>query len=332
MNGVNASQQQQIVWLAVKIPAVESGGAGAFRGAVLGNVAGFNGATLASGMTNYIFVAYSNALAALILLHLSLLVHSYLSLSQMLSSFIQGWVKKGLFCRNSKTLGTLVFISGAFVATLYKGPESLTNLLSPKLHYAYIGVVAGKLDFGRKYPAELVIVFFYCFSAAILSKFVSVISDCNLSVWSLQPNARLIVVLYSVVCYVENPAELVIVFFYGFSAAILSKFVSVISDCNLSVWSLQPNARLIVVLYSEVNGSAFQVSVTAWCLHKRSPFRWNVSSIGDHDICCACLLGSINIVVGFYSVMWGKAKEVKVIEKSNNRLLCCPLRMSRLCR
>ncbi|XP_042022162.1 uncharacterized protein LOC121769428 [Salvia splendens] len=155
MNGVNASQQQQIVWLAVKIPAVESGGAGAFRGAVLGNVAGFNGATLASGMTNYIFVAYSNALAALILLHLSLLVHSYLSLSQMLSSFIQGWVKKGLFCRSSNR---------------------------PPLTFDFL------------------------------------------------------------------------------------------------------------------------------------------------------LLGSINIVVGFYSVMWGKAKEVKVIEKSNNRLLCCPLRMSRLCR
>ncbi|KAL1539368.1 hypothetical protein AAHA92_27995 [Salvia divinorum] len=46
------------------------------------------------------------------------------------------------------------------------------------------------------------------------------------------------------------------------------------------------------------------------------------SSIGDHDICCAwyyllerwfvsSLLGSIIIVVGFYSVMCGKAKEVK---------------------
>lgn len=31
------------------------------------------------------------------------------------------------------------------------------------------------------------------------------------------------------------------------------------------------------------------------------------------------LVGSIIIVIGFYSVMWGKAKEIKVIENSMDR-------------
>lgn len=53
-----------------------------------------------------------------------------------------------LNCRNSsflaKTFGTGVSISGAFVVTLYKGPEILTYLSSPKLHYEYIGAVAAQ--------------------------------------------------------------------------------------------------------------------------------------------------------------------------------------------
>lgn len=50
----------------------------------------------------------------------------------------------------------------------------------------------------KLYPAELIIVFFYCFFAAILSTGVSLVVDRDLSAWSLQPNIRLIAVLYSV--------------------------------------------------------------------------------------------------------------------------------------
>ena len=59
-------------------------------------------ATPASGMINYIFVAYSNALAALILLPLSLLVHSYLSLS-IDQFFYSGLGEKGIFLQVSES-------------------------------------------------------------------------------------------------------------------------------------------------------------------------------------------------------------------------------------
>lgn len=39
----------------------------------------------------------------------------------------------------AKTAGTLVSIAGAFVVTLYKGPEILNTQSSPKLNYKFIG-------------------------------------------------------------------------------------------------------------------------------------------------------------------------------------------------
>ncbi|KAL8514685.1 hypothetical protein ACS0TY_013684 [Phlomoides rotata] len=50
-------------------------------------------------------------------------------------------------------------------------------------------------------------------------------------------------------------------------------------------------------------------------------FYCNVSSSGHCDSCCTWyflfgLVGSIIIVIGFYSVMWGKAKDVKLAGNS----------------
>lgn len=51
----------------------------------------------------------------------------------------------------------------------------------------------------KKYPAGLIVVFFYCFFVAIQSAVVSLVLERDLSSWSLQPNTRLIAVLYSVI-------------------------------------------------------------------------------------------------------------------------------------
>ena len=51
----------------------------------------------------------------------------------------------------------------------------------------------------KKYPAELIVVFFYCFFVTIQSAVVSLVVERDLSFWSLQPNVRLIAVLYSVI-------------------------------------------------------------------------------------------------------------------------------------
>ncbi|KAI3452764.1 hypothetical protein Pfo_009427 [Paulownia fortunei] len=301
---------------------------------------------MASGMTNYTFVAYSNALAALLLLPLSLLIHrssnrppltfllvcgffslgvlgclaqltGYTGINYTSAAFASAMLNlipgftfilavifrmEKLACRSSsflaKTIGTVVSIAGAFVVTLYKGPQILTLQSSSKLHYEHIHIPQSSWIIGGLFLA----------------------ADCAVSSGYIIVQASILKIY---------PAELIIVFFYCFFAAILSTVVSLIVDRDLSAWALQPNIRLIAVLYSGVFGSAFQVSVTAWCLHRRGPLfvsmfhplgiviaaALGIIFLGD-ILYLGSLVGSVVIVIGFYSVMWGKAKEVTVIENS----------------
>ncbi|KAL8052588.1 hypothetical protein ABFX02_05G014800 [Erythranthe guttata] len=301
---------------------------------------------MATGMTNYTFVAYSNALAALILLPLSLLVHRSSTRPPLTFSLIWGFFSLGvlgclaqltgytginytsaafasamlnlipgftfilavifgmekLACRSSsflaKAIGTIVSIAGAFVVTLYKGPQILTLHSSSKLNYPNFYIPQSNWIIGGLFLAA---------DCAVASGYIIV--------------QALILAKY--------PAELIIVFFYCFFAAILSTIVSLVVDRDLSAWALQPNIRLFAVLYSGIFGSAFQVGVTAWCLHKKGPLfvamfhplgiviaaSLGIIFLGD-ILYLGILVGSIIIVIGFYSVMWGKAKEVEVVENS----------------
>ncbi|KAK4485782.1 hypothetical protein RD792_008429 [Penstemon davidsonii] len=308
---------------------------------------------MASGMTNFTFVAYSNALASLLLLPLSLLIHrssnrppltllllcgffslGFLGCSAQLTGYtginytsaafasamlnlIPGFTfvlalifrMEKLACRSSsflaKAIGTVVSISGAFIVTLYRGPQLMTLQSSSKLHYHQYTTYNNDISQS---------------SWIIGGLFLAV--DCAVS------SGYIIV---QAIILRKYPAELIIVFFYCFFAAILSTVVSLIVDRDLSAWALQPNIRLIAVLYSGVFGSAFQVSITTWCLHRKGPLFvamfhplgiviaavLGIIFLGD-ILYLGSLVGSIIIVIGFYSVMWGKANEVKVIDNSES--------------
>ncbi|EPS67353.1 hypothetical protein M569_07421, partial [Genlisea aurea] len=285
---------------------------------------------LASGMSNYTFVAYSNALAALLLLPLSLLVHKSSSRPSLSFVLVGGFLALGLLgCLSqlfgytgiryssaafasamlnlvpgftfllavifrmervsyrsvsfaAKAVGTVVSIGGAFIVTLYKGHE-IFSLRSTESNFVIGGLF---LSMDCMFASAFIIV-----QASILKKY---------------------------------PAELVIVFFYCLFAAILSALVSLFADNDRNAaWSLQPNIRLMSVLYSGVMGSAFQVGMNTWCLHKRGPLFVamfkplgilisaiiGIIFLGD-ALYLGSLVGSVVIVIGFYSVMWGKAKEV----------------------
>ncbi|KAJ6351159.1 hypothetical protein OIU78_007150 [Salix suchowensis] len=138
----------------------------------------------------------------------------------------------------------------------------------------------------------------------------------------------------------KYPAGLIVVFFYCFFVTILSTIICFIMERDPGAWSLKPTVRWIAVLYSGVFGSAFQVGVSTWCLHKTGPvFVAMFKPVGiviaaAFSIVCFkgyfvswkrrhrdtsftivveifSLVGATVIVIGFYSVMWGKAKEEK---------------------
>ncbi|XVE85023.1 hypothetical protein DITRI_Ditri17bG0059300 [Diplodiscus trichospermus] len=294
-------------------------------------------AAMSHGMSNFIFVFYSNALASLILLPSSFLYHKserppltfpilcwffllgllgYLAqifgyagiysssptLATAMLNLIPGLTfilavafrMEKLHLRSSssqaKSLGTIVSIAGAFIATLYKGPSllmepshssSLRQLLSQQSNWVIGGLL---LAADCVFASAWIII-----QASVLKKF---------------------------------PAELIIVFYYCFFVTLQSGIVCLVMERDLSAWSFKPYVRLVAVLYSAVFGSAFQLGVSTWCLRRTGPvfvsmFKplgivvsvfLGVAFLGD-TFYLGSLVGAIVIITGFYSVMWGKAKE-----------------------
>ncbi|XP_044491700.1 WAT1-related protein At3g28050-like isoform X1 [Mangifera indica] len=295
-------------------------------------------AAMSDGMTSFVFVFYSNALASLILLPSSFLFHRsqlrpHLTLSLLGGFFLLGFLgtfaqffgyvgiyyssptlgtamlnlipgftfvlavvfrMEKLDWRNSsglaKSIGTVVLITGAFTLTYYKGPPlpltPSTSNSSLKLFLQQSNWVIGGL-------LLLVDCFFastwLIVQASILKKF---------------------------------PAELILVFFYCFFVAIQSAILCLFVDRNPSSWSLKSHIRLIAVLYSGIFGSTFQVGISTWCLHQTGPVfvamfkplgiviaaAVGVIFAGD-TLYLGSFIGGAVIVIGFYTVMWGKAKE-----------------------
>uniref|UniRef100_A0A7C9A3C7 WAT1-related protein n=1 Tax=Opuntia streptacantha TaxID=393608 RepID=A0A7C9A3C7_OPUST len=106
----------------------------------------------------------------------------------------------------AKLVGTIVSIGGAFVATLYQGPPLLALFMPADTHLLNVLGGQSKWVLGgfvlavdcvltsswviiqavilKKYPAELIVVFFYCFFVAIQSGVLSLIVKRDPSTWS----------------------------------------------------------------------------------------------------------------------------------------------------
>ncbi|KAH9773441.1 WAT1-related protein [Citrus sinensis] len=256
-------------------------------------------AAMSNGMSNLVFVFYSNAFASLVLLPASLLFHRSqippLTLPVLSAFFLLGFLgMEKLDWKSSsslaKSVGTIVLITGAFIMTYYKGPHLLMTSSPPNLSLQFFMPQTNWVIGGLLLAIDCVFTSAWLIvQASILEKF---------------------------------SAELIVVFFYCFFVAIQSAILCLVMERDLSSWSLKPGVRLVAVLYSAVFGSAFQVGVCTWCLHRTGPvFVAMFKPLGivisaavgtiflGETVYLGRFIGAAVIVTGFYSVMWGKAKE-----------------------
>lgn len=203
----------------------------------------------------------------------------------------------------AKSMGTVVSIAGAFIVTFYKGSPILMTP-SPS-----------------NFPDQLFLSqqSNWVFGGLLLA------ADCVMSSAWLILQASILK---------KYPAELIINFYYCFFVAIQSAAASLIMERGPGAWSLKPSTRFIAVMYSGVFGYVFQVGAITWCVHQKGPVfvamfkpvgivvavAMGVIFLGD-TFYMGSLIGATVIVIGFYSVMWGKAKEEKIDEDIGVRSL-----------
>ncbi|XP_052173823.1 WAT1-related protein At3g28050-like [Diospyros lotus] len=300
-----------------------------------------------SGMRSFGFVFFSNALATLLLLPSSFLIHrsrppltrrllceffllgvigcsvqavGYAGFQYTPASFasaimsltpgftfilaiILGMEKAdcGSSSTVAKSIGTAVSIAGAFIATLYQGPllfnlAIASNSSSNSSPHHLLAPQTNMLLGGSLLALDCAISAVFVIAMALLMK--------------------------------KYPAVLIILFFYCLSVTILSAGLSLIFEGSHGSWSLQPTSRLLSILYAGVLGGSFQVGVCIWCAHQKGPFFVamfhplgiitsaviGIILLGD-SFYLGTLLGSVVIIIGFYCIIWGKAKEGKPIDE-----------------
>ncbi|KAK1437817.1 hypothetical protein QVD17_03615 [Tagetes erecta] len=297
---------------------------------------------IADGMSTYSFIFYSNAIASLILLPISLTLHRSSNHPPLTFSIISGFFIVsflGFFAQicgytgvtyssatlgttllnlipgftfilavffrmeamdirrlttQAKFIGTVVSIAGAIIMTLYQGP-SIISSSSSELNNS-------KLLFGQS-------------SNWVLGGILLIVDAVFASMY----------IITQAIVLNKYPAVINLMFTYCFICTILSFLASLIVETDLSSFSLLPIKRLFSVTFTGIFGYAFFVTVQSWCVRKRGPLfvamfhpvgivianLIGVIFLGD-GFYLGSLLGSVIVVIGFYTVMWGKAQEQKI--------------------
>ncbi|KAK8587775.1 hypothetical protein V6N12_022252 [Hibiscus sabdariffa] len=199
----------------------------------------------------------------------------------------------------AKVTGTIISITGAFVVTLYKGPAIFkASTPSMSLHQPLN-------SFGTN-----------SVSGANLNW---VIGGAFLTVQYILIPLWLIVLTQIMV---EYPAELTVMFFYNLFVCFIALVVGLVVERNASAWRIGSDVALASIVCSGIFSSCLSNTVHSWALRLKGPVY--VAMFKPFSIAVAFALGIIfladtphlgsliratTISIGFYTVMWGKAKE-----------------------
>ncbi|XP_050231181.1 WAT1-related protein At3g28050-like [Mercurialis annua] len=129
----------------------------------------------------------------------------------------------------------------------------------------------------------------------------------------------------------DYPAELMVTCITCSFVTVLSAIVALIVDNNLNAWILKPDVGLIAIVCSAILGVTIRSVIYAWACRKEGPLFTamfkplgmiiaiilGVSFLGD-SLYFGSVIGGIIISIGFYTVIWGKAQEDKMSEDETN--------------
>ncbi|XP_054804443.1 WAT1-related protein At4g15540-like [Prosopis cineraria] len=141
----------------------------------------------------------------------------------------------------------------------------------------------------------------------------------------------LVPILYIVQTQVikEYPAKLIVVFLYNLCGTIISAPVCFIAQPDLSAWRIKPDITLISIIYSGLFVTFLSCLIHMWGLHLKGPVyvsifkplsiaiaaAMSVIFLGD-ALHLGSVIGAVILSVGFYAVIWGKAKEEEELKEN----------------
>ncbi|XVF51121.1 hypothetical protein PTKIN_Ptkin04bG0159200 [Pterospermum kingtungense] len=112
-------------------------------------------------------------------------------------------------------------------------------------------------------------------------------------------------------------------------ATIQSVAIGLCLDRRKAAWRLEWNLELVTIVYSGAISTAATFCLLTWCIAKRGPtyapmfnplaliFVAVSESLLGEKMRLGIVLGTVMIIVGLYSFLWGKKKEMKCLTQPN---------------
>ncbi|KAG2308003.1 hypothetical protein Bca4012_083047 [Brassica carinata] len=198
----------------------------------------------------------------------------------------------------AKIIGAILSISGALVIVLYKGPKVLSGA-----SFTPSSSPPTSLDQHLASSSD---------SSWMIGGLLLASQYFLLSVWYILQTRVM----------ETYPEEIRVVFFYNVFATLISAPVCLFLESNLTSWVLKPDISLAAIVYSGFFVSMFSALTHTWGLHLKGPvyislFRplsiaiavaMGAIFLGD-ALHLGSAIGSMILCFGFYTVIWGKARE-----------------------
>uniref|UniRef100_A0A0D9Y768 WAT1-related protein n=1 Tax=Oryza glumipatula TaxID=40148 RepID=A0A0D9Y768_9ORYZ len=281
--------------------------------------------TMASGMSPYVLLAYRNFIAAAFLAPIAFLVERA-TLNQVLyfvglkyssptvASALNNTLPAVTFllaallkmepvagrAGRAKVAGTALCVAGSMLMTFYRGP--LVRTLASPVHWPYVqGTMAAE---AAAHAGG---------HAVVLGAVLVIGSNVAWAIWFIiQKNLS-----KSFACPYTSTALMALI------ASVQCAAIAGAAERRLSAWELGLDIRLVGALYAGIVASGMMCTVMSWCIQERGPVFVSMFSplmlivvavvgwgILGEKIHVGSVIGAVIIVVGLYTVLWGKGRDL----------------------
>ncbi|XP_057424686.1 WAT1-related protein At1g09380-like [Lotus japonicus] len=199
----------------------------------------------------------------------------------------------------AKVLGTLLSVGGALLLSFYNG--KVLDLGESKIHWGYADKLNGTTSSGGG-------------SIGLLGPLAVIASTFVWAIWFVvQANISR-----------NFPAPYTSSFYMCFLASIQSVVIAVGFQHNLAAWSLHNTMRLTSALYAGIISTGLTYALMSWTIERKGALYASIFSplvlvitaviswaVLHEKLYMGTAIGSVVIVIGLYSALWGKSKEIK---------------------
>ncbi|XP_018720251.2 WAT1-related protein At5g40230 [Eucalyptus grandis] len=303
-------------------------------------------AAMSRGMSNFIFVAYSNALAIFFLCSASLLYYRKRRLPKLTISIA---LRIFLLSLIATCLQLLMFVGIG-----YSSPTLASVMTDLTPAFTFILALISrmeKIDLRVQSSMAKLVGTIVCIAGALTVTLYKGLPLTNgspsmpqelplqlQSSWIfggflLACAAFLVSLLLVVQTWIvkDYPAELMLTLLACVVVTIQSTIVALIVEKDVNAWKLKPDIELMTIVYSAFFVVSIRSVTHTWVCKTKGPLYLSmikplgmiiasvmgVSLLGD-TLYLGSVIGGIIIAFGFYAVVWGKAQEEKVVEESGS--------------